>query len=100
MYQVLLNLLLLFTTVNLFTMVNDDTECLTVVTHDDRWTNKNKLRIVQYNVEWLYGLPVTNPGNGCTWKNMTEATIHMDYVTDAVKDLNVYLLCNKKIFLK
>jgi|UniRef100_A0A6C0IT83 hypothetical protein len=51
MYQVLLNLLLLFTTVNLFTMVTGDTECPTVVTHDDRRTNKNKLRIVQYNVE-------------------------------------------------
>jgi len=85
MYKILLNLLLLFA------IVTGDKECPTVVTHDDRRENKTNLRIVQYNVEWLYIDYYSNmdcPGDGCTWKNMTEATIHMNYVTDVVKDLN------------
>lgn len=84
MYKVLLNLLLLFT------IAKCDSECPTVITHEDRRINKKNLRIVQYNVEWLYIDYYSNmdcPGNGCTWKNMTEATTHMNYVTNVIKDL-------------
>lgn len=68
-----------------------DTECPYVSTIGDRRVNKNKLRLVQYNVEWLF-IDYYNsskcPGTGCTWVNQTEAEIHMDYVTNVVKELN------------
>jgi exonuclease III len=68
-----------------------DTECPYVSTIGDRRTDKNKLRLIQYNVEWLfidYYSPMNCPGSGCTWINQSEAEIHMDYVTKVVKELN------------
>lgn len=68
-----------------------DTECPIVSDMGDRRTNKNKLRLVQYNVEWLfidYYSPMNCPGSGCTWVNQSEADIHMDYVANVVKNLN------------
>jgi exonuclease III len=68
-----------------------DTECPYVSTISDRRSDKSKLRLVQYNVEWLfidYYSPMNCPGSGCTWVNQSEAEIHMDYVTKIVKDLN------------
>lgn len=68
-----------------------DTECPYVNSNSDRRLNKNKLRLVQYNVEWLfidYYSPMNCPGTGCTWVNQSEANIHMDYVSKIVKDLN------------
>jgi len=75
----------------LINQINCETECPYVSTIGDRRNDKTKLRLVQYNVEWLfmdYYAPMNCPGNGCTWKNMSEATIHMDYVTKVVKHLN------------
>ena len=49
-----------------------DTECPYVSTMGDRRNNKDKLRLVQYNVEWLfidYYSPMNCPGSGCTWVN-------------------------------
>ena len=68
-----------------------DTECPYVSSMEDRRNNKDKLRIVQYNVEWLfidYCSSSKCPGTGCTWVNQTEAETHMDYVSKVVKDLN------------
>ena len=66
-----------------------DTECPNVISHNDRRPNKNTLRIMQYNVEWLFIDPYSGcPGNDCTWKNQTEAETHMSYVADAIKSLN------------
>ena len=68
-----------------------DTECPYVSSIGDRRINKDKLRLVQYNVEWLfidYYSPMNCPGTGCTWVNETEAEIHMDYVSKVVKQLN------------
>ena len=68
-----------------------DTECPYVSDMGDRRTNKNKLRLVQYNVEWLfidYYSPMNCPGSGCTWVNQSEANTHMDYVVNVVKNLN------------
>jgi len=68
-----------------------DTECPYVTTIEDRRNNKNKLRLVQYNVEWLfidYYSAMNCPGSGCTWANQSEAEIHMDYVSKVVKNLN------------
>jgi exonuclease III len=68
-----------------------DTECPYVSTIGDRRSDKSKLRLVQYNVEWLfvdYYSPMNCPGTGCTWVNQSEALIHMDYVSKVVKELN------------
>ena len=68
-----------------------DTECPYVSNMGDRRLNKNKLRLVQYNVEWLfidYYSPMNCPGSGCTWVNQSEADTHMDYVAKVVKQLN------------
>jgi exonuclease III len=68
-----------------------DTECPYVSTIGDRRSNKDKLRLVQYNVEWLfidYYSPMNCPGSGCTWVNQSEAETHMDYVSKVVKQLN------------
>jgi len=60
-------------------------------TGGDRRVDKTKLRLVQYNVEWLfidYYSPMNCPGSGCTWVNQSEAEIHMEYVSNVVKYLN------------
>jgi len=76
---------------SLFSIIFSDTECPSISITGDRRENKNKLRIVQYNVEWLfidyYG-GSNCPGDGCTWKNQSEAQIHMDYVAKRIKDIN------------
>jgi exonuclease III len=74
-----------------FIKVLSDTECPYVTDISDRRDNKNTLRLVQYNVEWLfidYYSAMNCPGDGCTWKNETEAYKHLDYVTNVVEDLN------------
>lgn len=68
-----------------------DTECPYITTIGDRRTNKDKLRLVQYNVEWLfidYYSAMNCPGSGCTWVNQSEAETHMDYVSKVIKQLN------------
>lgn len=68
-----------------------DTECPYISTIGDRRSNKTNLRIVQYNVEWLfidYYSPMDCPGNGCTWKNASEAQTHMEYVAKVLQQLN------------
>ena len=45
------------------------------------------LRLVQYNAEWLFIDHYSQfdcPGTQCTWKNTTEAYIHLDYVSRVV----------------
>ena len=72
-------------------IVNSETECPIVSTIGDRRENKNKLRLAQFNVEWLfvdYYSPMNCPGEGCTWKNQSEALIHMDYVSQRIKAIN------------
>lgn len=68
-----------------------DTECPEVKTITDRRSDKTKLRIVQYNVEWLfidYYSEMNCPGDGCTWKNQTAAQTHMNTVVKRVQALN------------
>lgn len=82
----LLLLLALFSTV-----VFADTECPAVTTMSDRRSDKTKLRIVQYNVEWLfidYYSEMNCPGDGCSWKNQTAAQTHMNTVVKRVQSLN------------
>ena len=75
----------------LFNVVKTETECPAVTTINDRRKDPNKLRIVQYNVEWLfvdYYSEMNCPGQGCTWKNQSEALKHLDYVSQRIKQIN------------
>jgi len=67
-----------------------DSECPLVTTIEDRRKDKHKLRIVQYNVEWLfidYCSSSNCPGNGCPWKNSSEAETHMSYVSKVINKI-------------
>ena len=72
--------------------VNADTQCSIAPTYPyDRRSNSKSLRIVQYNTEWLfidYNPNSDCPGNGCTWKNTSEANIHLSYVANVINQLN------------
>lgn len=70
--------------------VKSDTECPWVSTYGDRRNNKNSLRLVQYNVEWLfidYCSSSNCPGSGCTWKTITDAQTHLSYVSSVINEL-------------
>jgi exonuclease III len=73
-----------------FTHILANSECPFVSTFDDRRADKNKLRLVQYNVEWLfidYYKSMDCPGNGCTWKTIADAKTHLDYVSSTIKEI-------------
>ena len=77
--------------------VFSDTECPNVSSDfpGDRRKDKSKMRIVQYNVEWLfidYNSEANCPGYGCTWVNQSEAETHMSYVANVVNDLQPDLI--------
>lgn len=80
---------------------SSDTECpvvpvtVPVTVPADRRPSNNSLRIVQYNVEWLfmdYYSQADCPGQHCPWSNTSEAEIHMNYVSNIVKILNPDIL--------
>jgi exonuclease III len=81
----------LFSLFSLFSnMIFADTECPSISIVGDRRADKSKLRLVQYNVEWLfvdYYSAMNCPGDGCTWKNQSEAEMHMSYVADVINTL-------------
>jgi exonuclease III len=82
--------------INNLQIISSDTECPILPTSlKDRRTDKNKFRIVQYNVEWLfidYNSHSKCPGSGCTWVNQSEAQIHMEYVANVVNELKPDLI--------
>lgn len=71
---------------------SSDTDCPYIsnnTNHDNR-TEKNKLRLVQYNIEWMFYnyYPNSNcPGSGCVWANQSELLTHMDYISKIVNEL-------------
>ena len=72
-----------------------DTECPVITTIEDRRLSNNSLRLVQYNVEWLfidYYSPMQCPGSGCTWHTEDIAKTHMSYVADVVNYLKPDIL--------
>jgi len=76
-------------------LVKSDTECPNVNYIGDRRSNKSNLRLVQYNVEWLfidYCSSSNCPGNGCTWKTQDDAINHLSYVSKVVNELNPDIL--------
>jgi exonuclease III len=72
--------------------VRSDTECAIVPTvSEDRRPNKTSVRLVQYNIEWMfwdYYAAADCPGKGCSWVNQSEVQIHMDHVVKVIRDLN------------
>jgi exonuclease III len=89
---------MMFSIICLFYLLQNvisDTECPNVVTfmdsHKDIKNDKSSLRVVQYNVEWLYIDHYDNfdcPGSQCTWSNVSEAETHMSYVANALNNLD------------
>jgi exonuclease III len=74
-----------------YIVVKGDTECPAVTGIGDRRTNKNALRLVQYNAEWLfidYCSSAKCPGTGCPWTTVTDAQTHMSYIANVIKTLN------------
>tara|TARA_E500000331_G_scaffold51181_1_gene44329 strand:+ start:3739 stop:4752 length:1014 start_codon:yes stop_codon:yes gene_type:complete len=73
-----------------FQNITSEFECPNVITpNKDRRNDDKSLRIMQYNVEWLfldYYKSADCPGDGCTWKNETQSSTHLKYVTDVIND--------------
>jgi len=74
-------------------LVRCDTECyIPVLKNTMKHTSDNTtFKIMQYNAEWLfidYYKASDCPGNGCSWKNESEASIHLDYVSNIIKEIN------------
>ena len=69
-----------------------DTECPAVpAVPGDRRQDKNTIRLVQYNVEWLFLDYYANadcPGDHCPWTTEAAAQTHMQYVSEVVKSLD------------
>jgi exonuclease III len=70
-----------------------DTECQIVPTQpmNRLIPDSSTFKIMQYNVEWFfidYFAASNCPGDGCSWKNVSEATIHLDTVSKVVAELN------------
>jgi len=82
--------LALFSTYCFFPLIIADPECPVVSSIGDRRKDKNTLRLVQYNVEWLfidYYSSSNCPGNGCSWHTLTDAQTHLSYVANTLKTL-------------
>ena len=67
----------------------------------DRRVDKKSLRLVQYNVQWLYVdycIKSDCPGSGCRWKNQTYANFHLNYVADVIREIDpdIINLCEVK----
>mmetsp|Transcript_17905 Transcript_17905/g.25182 ORF Transcript_17905/g.25182 Transcript_17905/m.25182 type:complete len:362 (-) Transcript_17905:112-1197(-) len=74
----------------LVVVMGADPACPTVSNPQDRRPNKNKLRLVQYNVEWLflnYSNAAKCPGTGCAWANESQATEHLDRIIKVLDHL-------------
>lgn len=67
-------------------------DCPIIPAHpSDRRPNKTSIRLVQYNVEWLfidYNANADCPGSHCSWVNQSEAQKHLQYVSKVVQTLN------------
>ena len=85
-------LLYIITLFLIYKFINGDTECsFTTSDQEKKNITINNLRLIQYNVEWLfidYYSSMDCPGNGCTWKTNEDAKKHMQIVADRISYLN------------
>lgn len=68
-----------------------DTQCPNVITPNENRSNSKNLKIMQFNVEWLfldYNKNSDCPGDGCTWKNETIANTHLQYISNIINKFN------------
>lgn len=75
----------------LISMVYSDIECPFVSSSFDKRTDTNRIRIMQFNAEWLfldYYSASDCPGNGCTWHNLADAQTHLLDVSNMIHSLN------------
>lgn len=84
--------MLWFAFFSLFSLLNADTECpLIAVSPQDNRKDTSVITIMQYNVEWLF-IDYCNssncPGDGCSWKNASDANTHLQYVSKILKENN------------
>jgi len=72
---------------------SNDTQCPSIGTNNNNIPVGTPVRLMQYNVEWFF-LKTYNecPGSGCSWQNLAEATTHMEYVADVIKEYNPDIL--------
>jgi exonuclease III len=83
---------MLFSIFSLFSLLNADTECPVVaIPPQDRRKDTSVVTIMQYNVEWFF-LDYYNssdcPGDGCSWKNSSEASTHLQYISKIVEEVD------------
>lgn len=71
----------------------NDTQCPNVNATNHVIPTGTSLRLMQYNVEWFF-LKTYNgcPGASCTWETLADATTHMQYIADVVKEYNPDIL--------
>ncbi len=83
------NFTLLLLICNFFSVHSTDTQCPYIPTNPtDRRQDKSKLRLIQYNVEWMFYDEYSGcPGSSCVWANQSEVLIHMDYISKIINDL-------------
>jgi exonuclease III len=79
--------------VGLLALGKSDTECPVVPKSPSNRvpSGESTFKIMQYNVEWFFidYFGASNcPGDGCSWKNESEAKIHLEYVSKIITDLN------------
>jgi exonuclease III len=88
--QIILAVTVIFALIHHFRVLAD-TQCPTVTSpNTDRRQDKNLLRIMQYNVEWLFTDYYKNsdcPGAGCTWANETAAQTHLTYISKVINNI-------------
>ena len=84
------NYIFYFILTNIVTIFSTDTQCpYSPINPDDRRINKSSIRLVQYNIEWMFYNEYSGcPGNSCVWSNQSEVLIHMDYIANIINDLN------------
>jgi exonuclease III len=80
---------------NLLSVSSEDKSCPLMLLPFDLRENKNKLRLMQYNVEWLfidYYAQADCPGKGCTWKNESDANTHLKTIANIIDKLQPDLI--------
>lgn len=75
---------------NTIEVYSSDTQCpYSPSVPSDRRTNKSSIRLVQYNVEWMFYDEYSGcPGSSCVWANQSEVLTHMDYISNIINELN------------
>jgi exonuclease III len=80
-------LILSYIFINSFTYA--DYECPIILNNYLRQETPNYIRLMQYNVEWLFVDQYKScPGTGCTWINESESLKHISYVANVINKLN------------